>query len=70
VDDVGTSDDAIAKAAELGGIEGEPRVVELESTLSFIQALYGLQARSAVPTLDEILSWAGAPSLEFRFLGP
>jgi protease-4 len=70
VDDVGTSDDAIAKAAELGGIEGEPRVVELESTLSFIQALYGFQARSAVPTLDEILSWAGAPSLEFRFVGP
>ncbi len=70
VDDVGTPDDAIAKAAELGGIEGEPRVIELESAPSFLDALYGFQARPAVvPTLDEILSWAGAPSLEFRFVG-
>ncbi len=70
VDAVGTPDDAIAKAAELGGIEGEPRVIELESAPSFLDALYGFQARPAVvPTLDEILSWAGAPSLEFRFVG-
>jgi len=70
VDEVGTPDDAIAKAAELGGIEGEPRVIELESVPSFLDTLYGFQARSAVPTLEEILSWAGAPSLEFRFVGP
>ncbi len=70
VDAVGTPDDAIAKAAELGGIEGEPRVIELESAPSFLDALYGFQARPAVvPTLNEILSWAGAPSLEFRFVG-
>jgi protease-4 len=70
VDEVGTPDDAIAKAAELGGIEGEPRVIELESVPSFLDTLYGFQARSAVPTLEEILGWAGAPSLEFRFVGP
>jgi protease-4 len=70
VDEVGTPDDAIAKAAELGGIEGEPRVIELESIPSFLDTLYGFQARSAVPALEEILGWAGAPSLEFRFVGP
>ncbi|MEE8390041.1 MAG: signal peptide peptidase SppA [Anaerolineae bacterium] len=70
VDDVGTPDDAITKAAELGGIEGEPRVIELESTFSFLETLYSFQTRSAVPTLEEILNWAGAPSLEFRFVGP
>jgi protease-4 len=71
VDSVGTPDDAITKAAELGGIEGEPRVIELESMPSFLDVLYGFQARSVlVPTLEEILSWAGAPSLEFRFVGP
>jgi protease-4 len=70
VDEVGTPDDAIAKAAELGGVEGEPRVIELKSTPSFLDSLYGLQARSAAPTLAEILSWAGAPALEFRFVGP
>lgn len=70
VDEVGTPDDAIAKAAELGSITGEPRVIELKSTPSFLDTLYGLQARSAAPTLAEILSWAGAPALEFRFVGP
>jgi protease-4 len=70
VDAVGTPDDAITKAAELGGIEGEPRVIELEATPSLLDTLYGFQTRSAVvPTLEEILSWAGAPSLEFRFVG-
>jgi protease-4 len=70
VDDVGTLDDAIAKAAELGGIEGEPRVVELRPMPTFFDMLYGFQARSAMPTLEEILGWAGVPSLEFRFVRP
>ena len=67
VDDVGTPDDAIAKAAELGGIEGEPRVVELSPTPSLRELFYGFQARSAMPTMEEILGWAGVPSLEYRF---
>jgi protease-4 len=70
VDGVGTPEDAIAKAAELGGIEGEPQIVELKPILSFFDLMVGFQARSAMPTLDEILSWAGAPALEFRFVGP
>ncbi len=70
VDGVGTPDDAISKAAELGNIEGEPRVIELESTPSLLDSLYGFQARSVTPTLEEILGWAGAPTLEFRFVGP
>jgi protease-4 len=69
VDEVGTPGDAIAKAAELGGIEGEPHVIELRPTLTFLETLYGFQARSAMPTLEEILSWAGAPSLQFRVVG-
>ena len=70
VDEVGLLDDAIAKAAELGGIEGEPQVIELKTTPSFLDMLYGFQTRSTLPALEEILSWAGAPSLEFRFVGP
>ncbi len=70
VDEVGTSDDAVAKAAELGGIEGEPHVIELKPTITLMEALYGFQTRSAMPTLEEILSWAGAPSLQFRLVGP
>jgi protease-4 len=70
VDEVGTLDDAIAKAAELGGIEGEPQVIELRPTLTFFDLMVGLQARSAMPTLEEILGWAGVPSLQYRFVGP
>jgi protease-4 len=70
VDQVGTPDDAIDKAAELGGIEGEPRVVELKPTPTFLETLYGFQARSAMPTLQELLSWAGVPSLQFRQVSP
>ena len=70
VDGVGTLDDAVAKAAELGGIEGQPQVIELRQPLTFLDMLYGFQGRSAVPTLEEILGWAGAPSLEFRFVRP
>jgi len=70
VDEVGTSDDAVAKAAELGGIEGEPHVIELKPTITLMEALYGFQTRSAMPTLEEILSWAGAPSLQFRLVRP
>ncbi|MBU0703345.1 MAG: signal peptide peptidase SppA [Chloroflexi bacterium] len=66
VDEVGALDDAIAKAAELGGIQGEPQVIELEFIPSFFDTLYSFQARSAVPTLNEILSWAGAPSVQYR----
>ena len=70
VDELGTLDDAIAKAAELGGIEGEPRVVELWPAPSFLDLLSGVQTRSAMPTIDELLSLTGVPSLQYRFVGP
>lgn len=69
-DEVGTRDDAIAKAAELGGIEGEPRVIELKPKPAFLEMLSGLQAGSAIPTLEKILGWASAPSLQFRMSEP
>jgi len=70
VDEVGTLDDAIAKAAELGGIEGEPRVVELKPTPTFLDMLYGFQGCSTLPTLEEVMGWVGVPSVQFRFVGP
>ena len=70
VDAVGLPQDAIAKAAELGGIEGKPRVIEIEAVPSFLEALYTYQAGSTAPTFEEILNWAATPALEFRFAGP
>ena len=69
VDAVGLPQDAIAKAAELGGIEGKPRVIEIEAAPSFLEALYTYQAQPTTPTLEELLNWAATPSLEFRFAG-
>jgi protease-4 len=70
LDELGTLDDAIARAGELGGITGEPRVIELRREPTLLDLFSGLQARSSVPTLDEILSWAGVPSLQFRLVTP
>jgi len=70
VDAVGLPQDAIAKAAELGGIEGKPHVIEIEAVPSFWEALYTYQAQPTTPTLEELLNWATTPSLEFRFAGP
>ena len=57
VDDVGTLDDAIAKAAELGGIEGEPRVIELRPTPSLLD-LFSLKGGDLSSILNEIDSFA------------
>ncbi|MBS3783723.1 MAG: signal peptide peptidase SppA [Anaerolineae bacterium] len=70
VDEVGTRQDAIDKAAELATIEGEPRVIELRSQPTFLDMVYSFQARSIVPTLEEITGWAGTPSLQFRMPAP
>ena len=70
VDGLGRTDAAVAKAAELSGIEGEPRVIDLRSSPSLSDLVYGFQGRSAVPTLEEILGWASAPSLQYRFIRP
>jgi protease-4 len=70
VDAVGLPEDAVAKAAELGGIEGEPRVIEIDALPAFLEALYTYRARSAAPTFEELVEWAATPTLEFRFAGP
>ena len=69
VDELGARQEAIDKAAELGDIVGEPRVIELRSQPSFLEMFYSFQARSLMPTLEEILGWAGTPSLQFRAPG-
>jgi protease-4 len=70
VDDVGLPSDALDKAAELGGIEGEPQVIELKAEPSFYELLYGLQSRASLLALEDVLSWAGVPTMEYRFVGP
>jgi len=70
IDEVGRMDDAVAKAAELGGIEGEPQIIDLQPMPSFIDLLYGLQTRSTMPALEELLTLVGVPSVQYRLVGP
>jgi protease-4 len=69
VDSVGTRQAAIDKAAELGDIAGKPRVIELRPQPSLLEMFYGLQARSMMPALEELVGWSGIPSLQFRLPG-
>lgn len=69
VDEIGYFQDAVRKAAELGGIDGEPNVVELKPTVGFWDSLYGFQANRQSLDLDVILRDLSLPSLEFRWLG-
>jgi protease-4 len=66
VDSVGTRQAAIDKAAELGNIEGEPRVIELRPQPTLLEMFYGFQTRSVMPTLEELVGWSAVPSLQFR----
>ncbi len=68
VDELGTLDDAILTAAELGGIEGEPRVVILRASPSLSDLLVGMRSSSALPTLEELLTWTAVPSLQLRMV--
>ncbi|MBK6327346.1 MAG: signal peptide peptidase SppA [Chloroflexi bacterium] len=74
VDQLGNFQDAITKAAELGGISGEPRVVEYanqaptlrEIILGFTTQLGKTEAERTLDLLTEFTT----PSLEYRYVGP
>jgi protease-4 len=71
VDQLGNLPDAILRAAELGGIEGEPRIVEYQPPLSFFQALFGL-ARPSDPLAQvmTLLDQTHGPVLQYLYVGP
>lgn len=70
VDALGYEEDALARAADLGGIEGEPRVLEYQTVPSLFDLLRYASGRAALPSLSEILAWIGHPSLAARWIGP
>jgi len=70
VDSLGNLPDAIARAAELGGIEGEPRIVEYSPPPGVLESLLGMQARLAPGEilLHQLLS-EGRPVLLYLYTG-
>lgn len=71
VDELGYFDDAVDKAAELGEIEGEPRLIELAPEPSFLDYWAGVQSGGSwLPGALELLELVGYPRLEYRYTGP
>jgi protease-4 len=71
VDQLGYESDAIAKAAELGKITGEPRLIEYRNEPTLLDLLTAVPSqRTAIPSLAEILTLLGHPTLDARWLGP
>jgi protease-4 len=73
VDELGNLDDAIAKAADLGGISGEPRLIEYEHLPSLDDFLTGFASRLNQSQADQALEAIEAftlPTIEYRYVGP
>lgn len=71
VDEIGYFDDAVDRAADLGGIIGEARVIELQPAPTFLDYLATAQSgQSLLPNALDLLELMAQPSLEYRYVGP
>jgi protease-4 len=73
VDELGDLEEAIGKAADLGGISGEPRVIEYEHEPTLSQLLFGVSSQysqSEAERVQAVLDELSAPSLEYRYVAP
>lgn len=73
VDELGDLDAAIAKAADLGGISGDPRIIEYQRIPSFEDLLLGFSAninRSQSDEINQLIQDMTTPTLEYRYIGP
>ncbi len=72
VDELGNLEAAIAKAAELGGIEGEPGILEYEHVPNLFNTFMGFSAKLTQSESEKILSELEAlttPKVEYRYVG-
>ncbi len=73
VDQLGNFQDAIDKAAELGGISGTPRLVEYTREPSWAELFFGFATRFGQSEAERTLALINeltTPSLEYRYVGP
>lgn len=70
VDALGYEDDAIAKAAELGGIDGEPRVIEYTPPAGIFDLFRYALRKGTLPSIAEIVTWMGHPTMDALWVGP
>lgn len=72
-DELGDLDEAIQKAADLGGISGDPRIVEYERVPTFQELLLGFSAtlnRSQSDEINQLIQDFTTPMVEYRYVGP
>lgn len=71
VDELGYLQDAIDRAAELGGIEGEPRLIEYDKPLGMFESLAsGFHQPSPVEQLQQLLHFNAGSPLMYLYTGP
>jgi protease-4 len=71
VDELGNLPEAIDRAAELGGIEGEPRLVEYHRPPTLFESFFGSLVSPFQPfDLARLLDLEGRPSLQYLYLEP
>jgi protease-4 len=71
VDNLGYLPNAIDRAAELGGISGEPRIIEYKRSVSFFEALGGAFNRpSPVEEVKQLLHFNAGSPLMYLYIAP
>jgi protease-4 len=71
VDQMGNLSAAVQRAADLGGIEGEPRIVEYQQPLGVFQGLVGMtRPGDPLSNLMELLDRGQRPALQYLYVGP
>jgi protease-4 len=71
VDELGYLPDVIDRAAELGNIEGEPRIIEYKYTPTFWEALgANVNRPSPVEELQQLLNYHPGSPLMYLYVGP
>ena len=73
VDELGDLDAAVAKAADMGGIVGEPNIIEYEHIPSFEDLLFSFSSqigKTEAERVNEAFEELSAPTLEYRYVAP
>jgi len=73
IDELGDLDDAIKKAAELGGISGDPRIVRFDHNPTLEELLLGFSTsfnRTKADEVNELILEFTSPKVEYRYIGP
>ncbi len=71
VDELGNLPDVIERAAELGGIEGEPRVIEYYEPLDLLESMFSLMhPADPLAGVLSLLDRSQGPVLQYLYVGP